>query len=409
MKSPADLRRKLSQDWQKDKYRQARVGDNLFPVQLIIGTPRSQHIGTQAVRNHLLTWQTFEREHIGTIIWQTKKYRACDAAIDYPAIWQINHLQDWHDAMDDAATQAELIWFMALREHAYLRAQPPLLARAQLGVLLRHKALALPYSSETIVQLLILADILPENIAQGLPLRALTLPQILAASARQLHPWEENSLQRLQLDSKFFERHQTLLSKLLGLRFGSRVADIGLSAFLGAEQQSGWIRLCENHEPRTWLNFPHIRVPSSALQADDIPLTNILIIENEQCLHLLPPLADTLIILGAGRNLAWLEHPSFRNKRLYYWGDLDSWGLEMLAAAQRYQPHIRALMMDKATLQRHIAHSVSEARSYPDMPSMLDDEQASLFTLLQQQALRLEQEFIDQAWVEQSCRNHGLL
>ena len=408
MKSPAELKRKLSQDWQQDKHRQTRAGDAAFPVQLAIGLPRSRDIGTQAVRDHLAAWQAIDREQIGTVIWQTKKYRACDAPINCPAIWQLNRLKDWHDAMDNAQTQAELAWFIALRDHGYLRARPPLMAREQLAILLRHKALALPYGTDTIVHLLILADILPENVARGLPLRALTWPHIMAASVRPLQPEEEKALQTLQLDSKFFERHHTLLGKLLGLRFGSRVADSGLSAFLGAEQHGGWIRLCENHEPRSWLNFAHIRVPGNALQAGDIPLAHILIIENEQCLHLLPPLADTLIILGAGRNLAWLAHPSWQSKHLYYWGDLDSWGLEMLSTAQSHQPHIRALMMDQATLHRHITHAVSETHSYPGVPLNLNDEQTSLFTLLQQNALRLEQEFIDKTWVEQYCRDSGL-
>ena len=109
MKSPAELKRKLSQDWQQDKHRQTRAGDAAFPVQLAIGLPRSRDIGTQAVRDHLAAWQAIDREQIGTVIWQTKKYRACDAPINCPAIWQLNHLKDWHDAMDNAQTQIELL------------------------------------------------------------------------------------------------------------------------------------------------------------------------------------------------------------------------------------------------------------------------------------------------------------
>lgn len=411
MKLPETLQRKLTQDWQKEAHREARLCDGAFPLRLAIGLPRAQDIGSQAVRAHLAAWRDIEHQGIGSVLWQHKKYRACDGDIECPTHWLIHTPQDWHDAMDCGKTREELAFFMTLFAQDYLQmrmTEAPQLTRETLALLLRHKALVLAYPQQTVVQLLILAQMLDEGIARDLPLRALTWQHIIRASSHKLSALEKRQMQDVQLDSKFFERHETLLAKLLDLRYGARVAQTGLAAFLGAELPGAWIRLHENQIPRQYLPFPHIRVPAADLRAENIVPNHILIIENEQCLHLLPPLSDTLIILGAGRNLAWLKDAAWRHKRLYYWGDLDSWGLAILGNAQQYQPHLSALMMDKATFEYHRRHAVRESNSYPSCPPALDREQMALFTFLQGNALRLEQEFLDQAWVRKCFAAAGL-
>ena len=71
--------------------------------------------------------------------------------------------------------------------------------------------------------------------------------------------------------------------------------------------------------------FARQRVPASELQATPLPAAHILLVENERCLHLLPrPLAGTIAILGAGRNLAWLAAPWLQARRVAYWGDIDT-------------------------------------------------------------------------------------
>ncbi len=54
-------------------------------------------------------------------------------------------------------------------------------------------------------------------------------------------------------------------------------------------------------------------------------------------------------MLGAGLNLGWLAAPWLQERTVAYWGDLDTWGLHMLAIARGHVPHLHALLMDRAT------------------------------------------------------------
>jgi len=52
----------------------------------------------------------------------------------------------------------------------------------------------------------------------------------------------------------------------------------------------------------------------------------------------------------------WLD-----DRALAYWGDLDTWGLSMLAMARLQRPHLKALMMDAATFSEFAPrHAVIE-------------------------------------------------
>jgi hypothetical protein len=47
----------------------------------------------------------------------------------------------------------------------------------------------------------------------------------------------------------------------------------------------------------------------------------------------------------------------FDGKQLGYWGDLDTWGLQMLATARWYRPELRALLMTRDIFDAHAALS----------------------------------------------------
>ena len=84
-----------------------------------------------------------------------------------------------------------------------------------------------------------------------------------------------------------------------------------------------------------------------------------------------------------------------------YWGDIDTWGLHMLARARSHLPQLQALLMDRATFDAHPHAAVAEPLLAPcpepgallSAPAELD---AHLRTL---DRGRLEQEFIAPAAV----------
>ncbi len=82
-------------------------------------------------------------------------------------------------------------------------------------------------------------------------------------------------------------------------------------------------------------------------------ITHILIVENERCLHQLPALANTVAILGAGLNLGWMQAEWLAQRRVAYWGDMDTWGLTMLAKARQALAGVVAVQMDRACFDQN--------------------------------------------------------
>ena len=150
-----------------------------------------------------------------------------------------------------------------------------------------------------------------------------------------------------------------------------------------------------------------MRVRASELLTTPLPDSRILLVENERCLHQLPqPVAHTIAVLDAGLNLGWLAAPWLQGRRVAYWGDLDTWGLHMLATARHHLPHLQALLMDAATFSAHQHLAVAEPVHAPDSAcGMLAPDEATLCIHLRtQQKGRLEQEFVPTNAVHRAVR-----
>ena len=133
--------------------------------------------------------------------------------------------------------------------------------------------------------------------------------------------------------------------------------------------------------------------------------------ENERCLHQLPqptaqPLPSTIAVLGAGLNLGWLAAPWLQERTVAYWGDLDTWGLHMLAIARGHVPHLHALLMNAATFSAHQHLAVAEPVHAPDTVAgtWTPKEEALALHLRAQDKGRLEQEFLPAEAVHSALR-----
>jgi hypothetical protein len=186
-----------------------------------------------------------------------------------------------------------------------------------------------------------------------------------------------------------------LLTALLDDRFDGEASRQGLVGFLGALPEDDHWLLIAPLAPGL-LPFARQRVRASELQTTPLPAHRILLVENERCLHQLPlPVADTIAVLGAGLNLGWLAAPWLRGRAVAYWGDLDTWGLHMLASARSHLPHLQALLMDRTTFDTHQHLAVTEPvhASAPACLALQPDEALLDSYLRTLKKGRLEQEF----------------
>lgn len=377
MKSPTDIGRNLARQWQRSSVRLERLlNPGSWPTSLNIGKPSARLFtdNIQAVLRHVENWRSV---NVGKVDWEPASYRAGLAPISLPMRWHLRSPSEWIAASDDPRVSQEYAQLEYLVEQVDSTFHTLLVAQ---------RSLWLTKTPEEVVATAQLATQLAPGCAQGRPLRLLA----------------EHGV-----DTKFFERNATLLTKLLDERFEGVASEQGLTTFLDAfEESSHWV-LVVPLQPGL-LPFKRLRLTTSELAETPLPGSRLLVVENEQCVHLLPEtLPDTLAVLGAGLDLQWLASAHLAGKQIGYWGDMDTWGLVMLARARLHQPAVEALLMKQELFEQHsqgntVVEPAKALESAP--PGLLADEADFYRYLLVQERGRLEQEYLPKAQVELAIR-----
>lgn len=344
MRSPQQLAQGLARQWQRADWREQHLlpgpSGGVWPLHLAIGQPDATTFRDDgaSLRQHLQQWQAVAASGTSAVVWAARQYRGGNTPVQLPTHWVLAKPSECVTAIArfggpvGAAVQTDyqaLCAVLAAVDDSFHR------------LLVRRLALWRGMPNAEVITATRMALQLSPGCAQGKPLRALAL----AGN-----------------DSKFFERHAGLLTALLDVRFDGEASAQGLPNFLGASTEADHWLLVAPLAPGL-LPFARQRVPTTELASTPLPpeVTHILLVENERCLHQLPqPLPGTVAILGAGLNLGWLAAPWLNTRHVAYWGDLDTWGLYMLAIARSHLPSLQALLMDRTTFDDHQHLAVPE-------------------------------------------------
>ncbi len=147
---------------------------------------------------------------------------------------------------------------------------------------------------------------------------------------------------------------------------------------------------------RPWLcGFEELSLSLQQLETTHLPGQRLLIVENEMTYLSLPPLPETLAIWGHGNQAQSLRHLSWLQQyQVYYWGDLDTQGLRILAGLRQSHPKIQSFLMDWDTLEAHRPWVQTGVQDVQPPPKGLTLTEAKVFDNLQTHTSRLEQEHI---------------
>ncbi len=233
----------------------------------------------------------------------------------------------------------------------------------------------------------------------------------------EAHPRPDVYLRQVDIpgvDSKFIEVHRGVLMQWLDRVLPAQAIDSSMVGVGGFARRYGFRDKRERLRLRA-LDPAHALLPG----AGDADLTldastfaglhptaaRIFITENETNYLAFPPVANSLLIFGAGYGFDALAQASWlRQCEVYYWGDIDTHGFAILDQLRAYLPHARSMLMDRATLLEFEAHWGVEDR--PTMRDLyrLDVDERALYDELRDNRLRpnlrLEQERIGFGWVE---------
>lgn len=376
MKSPSDLSLLLARYWDQPSIRLKKLlNPAAWPMTLRIGKPTANSFNAQiaAVQRHVEAWREVE---IGEVKWTRIAFRSGAESIDLPTMWCLRNPSEWVAAASSSRVNVEYAELCQI-----VSVTPSSLRQLLIG----RRRLWKGKPMEEVIQAALLATRLFPGCAGGMPLRLMS---------------------GYGVDTKFFERHELLLRRMLDVLYEGEASVQGLCGFLDAyDDTSHWVLVTPLD--RDLLAFRRQLVTTSELAVTDLPGSRLLVVENKSCLHLLDELPGTIAILGCGSDLAWLASCHLNDKTVGYWGDLDTWGLRMLARAREKNAKVDPLLMTEDVYDRHQLNSAvpEPVRAQETPPAGLTSSEAALYMRLVESAKgRLEQEFIPGEEVKAALR-----
>lgn len=205
------------------------------------------------------------------------------------------------------------------------------------------------------------------------------------------------------VDTKFAERHRTVLAAMLGVSSAASafLADLGLRC------KPALVRL----RPAPALGFLGPTLTELAVRSEELAQLTIqprvaVIVENEISYLSVAVPERGIVFWGKGfevdriARLRWLAEAD-----ILYWGDIDTHGFAILDRLRARLPQARSVLMDRATLLAHRDRWVTEENPAKSALARLTPDEYDLYSELvadgMGERVRLEQERIDWHWVQQ--------
>ena len=213
----------------------------------------------------------------------------------------------------------------------------------------------------------------------------------------------------LSISTKVVERNQSLLREWFDIVLPGSAIDFGCDP-RNFEQRYGFryvrphllVRLLDRqlqHE----LRFPTTEISLPAQSIAELPVANVrvFIVENKVNLLTLPLISRSIAFGGLGKGVNQLFQAAWlREQPIFYWGDMDQDGFEILAMLRHEFPRTESLMMDLATLDAHRKLATTVAFVDRSAPAELKPSELAAYEACRDQHLRLEQEHISQREVQ---------
>lgn len=240
-------------------------------------------------------------------------------------------------------TQTDFLRFLGKqREHDGLLAlldETRKLAPGLLG-LLREKPALLADNREQWLKALAVCRFFVARPRPNLHLRALDIPGV---------------------DTKFIENNRKLLALLLDSLLPREAIDVGVTSLSGNgfEMRYGLLvepprirfRLLDDVLRHRLHSVTDLQIPLPDFAALALPCEVVFVTENKTNGLAFPEYPGALVIFGLGHAIDLLSRVEWlRGKRIYYLGDLDTHGFLILSRFRKCFPHVRSLLMDRATL-----------------------------------------------------------
>lgn len=168
--------------------------------------------------------------------------------------------------------------------------------------------------------------------------------------------------------------------------------------------------------PFSAINLNECQIPiDNFKELDNSFLTqikNIFIVENKMVYLTFPQVPESICIWGQGYKVNILNNIDwFNTKNIYYFGDLDEHGFDILSSYRRYYSNIQSFCMNKTVWNDHLQYTVEGKKlDGNQIPQNLTNEEKETFlTIRDSNKNRLEQERLSIPYIQEKLRNFYLI
>ncbi len=211
------------------------------------------------------------------------------------------------------------------------------------------------------------------------------------------------------IDTKFIEKHDGILKKVINLLINKEETDFVTNNFeerYGFKRKPVTVRFRILDKELAINGLTDLEIPIEDFARLNIFINKAFIIENKITGLSFPDVKSAIVIFGLGYGLDRLKNCYWLNNlELYYWGDLDTNGFVMLDQFRSYFPKAKSMLMTSEIIKEHKEMWVKEEKqSIRELTHLTADEANTYQELIENKHtnnLRLEQERINFSFVKE--------
>ncbi len=211
------------------------------------------------------------------------------------------------------------------------------------------------------------------------------------------------------VDTKFIENNKGILEELLLFVLKEEQVNLNVKSFeekFNLKKKPILVRCRILDSKESILHFSDISVTIEEFEEWNPNIQKVFFTENEINFLSFPSVENACIIFGKGygievfRNVKWLK-----NKDIFYWGDIDTHGFNILSITRGFLPNIQSFLMTESILVEHEEFWSVESKPYLARIQNLNGDELALVDKLQNNSfgkgIRLEQERINFSYVKE--------
>ena len=206
------------------------------------------------------------------------------------------------------------------------------------------------------------------------------------------------------IDTKFIEKHKKIIFDLLDEISKKDFSNLEKTFIIKEKPLLIRFRILD---VEYYINgFSDISVPLEEFNMWKNNFKYIFFTENEISFLSFPFFKNACIIFGKGYSISVFKDNKWLNTRkLYYWGDIDTHGFNILGMAKRIFPSLKSFLMNEEVFLKHRKFWVKEDKPFLVDVKDLDNDEKILLKKLQEniygENLRLEQERINFKYLQE--------